>query len=86
MTRKITVNGGPIDGKTVIVHDTQETFTHHADQSGVYKVNEKTATWKPHTAPAPAEQADKPAPKPTRKATVKPTAKPTDEQPEPRPE
>lgn len=52
MTRDVTAKGGPLDGKTVTVHETQETFTHHADTSGSYKVNEKSVTWQPNTKPA----------------------------------
>lgn len=48
-TRKVKVSGGPLDGKTVVVHETQQTFTHHADQDGSYLVNQKAATWKPKT-------------------------------------
>jgi hypothetical protein len=43
--RTINAKGGPLDGKTVQVPDHTDTFTHHADDSSHYKVNEKTATW-----------------------------------------
>lgn len=49
MSKKIATKGGPLEGKTFLVHDRQKTFTHHAAPAGHYKVNEKTATWKPDT-------------------------------------
>lgn len=66
MARKVAVKGGPLDGKTVVVHDTQTTFTHHADKGGEYTVSEKTATWKAHKPAAEAVQTKVSAPKPAR--------------------
>jgi hypothetical protein len=84
MARKLKAQGGPLHGKTVIVHETQETFTHHADTDGHYKVNEKSVTWQPDTKPT--ATVEKPAPKTTRrpkaKAPTKPTETPASEQAE----
>ena len=52
MARKLKAQGGPLDGKTVVVHETQKTFTHHGDTDGHYRVNEKSVTWQPNTKPA----------------------------------
>lgn len=48
-TRNVTVKGGPLHGKTVTVAENATAFTHHADESSFYKVNEKTATWQADT-------------------------------------
>ena len=50
MARKITAKGGPLNGKTFTVHDTADTFTHHAAPGGHYKITEKQATWTPDKA------------------------------------
>lgn len=67
MARKLKAQGGPLDGRTVIVHETQETFTHHADTGGHYKVNEKSVTWQSHTPPVekPKRTTKAKAPRPT---------------------
>lgn len=47
MALKVKAQGGPLDGKTVLVHVNESTFTHHADTSGVYTVGETEAVWTP---------------------------------------
>lgn len=74
MARKLKAQGGPLAGKTVIVHETQKTFTHHGDTDGHYQVNEKSVTWHPKTKPTGAEA--KPARKAQRRAAAKPPVKP----------
>ena len=54
MAKTIRAKGGPLDGKSFDVHETAETFTHHAAPGGTYKVNAKTATWQP-TKPSKAD-------------------------------
>lgn len=54
---KVKAKGGPLDGKTVLVHETQTSFTHHADGAGTYTVNSKTATWKPNKTTAQPDTA-----------------------------
>lgn len=77
MARKLKANGGPLDGTTVLVHETQKTFTHHADRDGHYKVNEKSVTWQPNTKPAEdAAPVEKPAPKAVRTTKAKSALKP----------
>lgn len=43
--RKVTLKGGPLDGKTYLVPETQETLTHHA-APGAYKLTAARGTWK----------------------------------------
>lgn len=45
MARKVKAQGGPLDGKTAIVHENERTFTHHADTSGAYTVGDAEAVW-----------------------------------------
>ncbi|PRB14478.1 hypothetical protein [Microbacterium sp. MYb62] len=71
MARKLKAQGGPLDGRTVIVHETQKTFTHHGDTDGHYKVNEKSVTWQPNTKPA-----EETAPKTARTSKAKSAPKP----------
>lgn len=58
MTRKLTAQGGPLNGRTFLISDDVKTFTHHASPDGHYQANQKTATWKPAQPP----HADKPEP------------------------
>lgn len=51
MTKRVTLKGGPLDGKRALVPNTNDSFTHHAATNGHYKVNEKTATWQTHNKP-----------------------------------
>lgn len=74
MARKLKARGGPLDGKSVIVHETQKTFTHHGDTDGHYKVNEKSVTWQPNTKPT--ETVEKPTPKTARTSKAKTAPKP----------
>lgn len=78
MARKLKAQGGPLDGKTVIVHETQKTFTHHGDTDGHYKVNEKSVTWQSNAKPAEA-----PAPKTARTSKAKSAPKPKPQAPAP---
>ena len=43
--RKINITGGPLNGKTYLIHENRHTFTHHADTTGHYTVEGNTATW-----------------------------------------
>ena len=70
MARKVKALGGPLDGKTVIVHENERTFTHHADTSGAYTVGDTEAVWTPRDAVPPVtvdEVVEIPTP-----ATVRP--------------
>ncbi|WP_223172524.1 hypothetical protein [Microbacterium sp. NIBRBAC000506063] len=44
--RKITLKDGPLKGKTVLVHETQTSFTTHA-APGRYDIGDKGAKWTP---------------------------------------
>lgn len=44
--RKVKLTDGPLKGKTVLVHETQSTFTTHADP-GRYELKGKGAKWHP---------------------------------------
>lgn len=44
--RKVKLTDGPLRGKTVMVHETQETFSTHA-ASGRYEIGDKGAKWTP---------------------------------------
>lgn len=67
MTIKVTAKGGPLDGKTYVVHETAKQLDPHpAVTGGHYKVNEKTATWQPDA------KAKAAASKPTKPAASKP--------------
>lgn len=74
MARKLKAQGGPLHGKTVLVHENQKTFTHHGDTDGHYQVNEKSVTWHPKTKPTDGEA--KPALKVKRRTAAKPPVKP----------
>lgn len=72
MARKVKAQGGPLDGKTVIVHENERTFTHHADTSGAYTVGDTEAVWIPRVT-EPTETVDEVVDIPT-PATVAPRA------------
>ncbi|VXC31007.1 hypothetical protein MICRO8M_90058 [Microbacterium sp. 8M] len=46
--RRVKLTSGPLKGKTVLVDETQKTFTTHV-APGHYELTEKGATW--HAAP-----------------------------------
>lgn len=64
--RKVKAKGGPLDGKTVLVHENDHTFAHHADAGGSYVVEGLMATWEAKASAADT-QAQPPAPKPARR-------------------
>lgn len=70
MARKVKAQGGPLDGKTVIVHENERTFTHHADTSGAYTVGDTEAVWIPRVT-EPTETIDQVVEVPTPE-TVRP--------------
>ena len=72
MARKVKAQGGPLDGKTVLVHTNERTFTHHADTSGAYTVGDTEAVWTPRVTELP-EPVDQVVEVPT-PATVAPRA------------
>lgn len=50
MTKKITVKGGPLDGRTYLIPERLTRIDVPAEQgAGHYKVNTKTATWQEDT-------------------------------------
>lgn len=66
MARKVKAQGGPLDGKTVLVHVNERTFAHHADTSGAYTVGDAEAVWTPRVTEPVDEVVEAPTPETVR--------------------
>lgn len=53
--RKVTAKGGPLDGKSFLIHQNEHALTHHANTGGSYKVDGLTALWDAKTSDTDAQ-------------------------------